>query len=133
MLLSGIELKKADLANYKCLDIIDFEPIDDRLELNISGVSERPEIGFLSGELPKEVGELLKNPIEPFWIIHFSNHYSVLYSAAEDNQEVSGETRNDFYWFPGFGSPRYVRFEVNTIVTLNINESSIIGNYAEIF
>ncbi|XP_028968069.1 probable ubiquitin carboxyl-terminal hydrolase MINDY-4 [Galendromus occidentalis] len=72
------------------------------------GVLERQDIGFLS-ELGHQIGSFYRDPIEPFWVLNFGHHYTVLYSAADDALN-NGETRNDFYWFPGFSDRRYIVF-----------------------
>lgn len=56
---------------------------DDGDVLNLRGIQEQPEIGFLSALEPLklcEVGSLFKRPRYPLWIIGTSTHYSLLFS-----------------------------------------------------
>jgi len=67
-------------------------------DLVLKGIHKRSEIGFLTffehfGHF--EVGELLKKPVLPIWIVCSESHYSILFSTniSLASQQTSSQSR----------------------------------------
>lgn len=88
-------------ATSNCFDGVK-ELGDENEKQILKGIQSRSEIGFLSHLEKKNylvVGENLKNPLYPIWIIYHESHYTVLFAK----KKIDDTKPFDLYYYDQLG------------------------------